>query len=102
MPGFSSGSYVDLRARVGHGALDLLPDDVGRIEHEDGAALHARDLDIFTAGSWRFITRPPVSGKTPSGTANVSPYRVLKRCAMSRESSRCWRWSSPIGTQSAW
>ena len=32
----------------------------------------------------------------------VVPKRPLKRTARSRVSSRCWRWSSPTGTWSAW
>ena len=33
-----------------------------------------------------------------SGTTKVSPNRELNRCARSRVSSMCWRWSSPTGT----
>ena len=32
----------------------------------------------------------------------VAPNMVLNRWARSRVSSRCWRWSSPTGTASAW
>ncbi len=59
-------------------------------------------VDIFFSGSWRSMIRAPISGYTPSGTTKVSPKRALKRSATSRESSRCWRWSSPIGTMSVW
>ena len=39
-----------------------------------------------------------VFGMTALGTTNVSPNLALKRIAMSRVISTCWRWSSPTGT----
>ena len=52
----------------------------------------ATDFDIFDVGSWRSITRAPVAGVTASGITNVpSPKRWLKRMAMSRVISTCWR-----------
>ncbi len=62
----------------------------------------SEDLDIFDAGSCRSMTRAPSFGIAASGRAKVSPKRPLNRWAMSRVSSRCWRWSSPTGTRSAW
>ena len=59
-------------------------------------------VDIRFVGSCRSMIRPPTSGKIPCGTTNVSPKRALKRSAMSRASSMCWRWSSPTGTASVW
>ncbi len=44
------------------------------------------------------MTRAPALGVAASGTTNVSPKRWLKRRAMSRVISTCWRWSSPTGT----
>ena len=44
------------------------------------------------------MTRAPALGVAASGTTNVSPKRWLKRSAMSRVISTCWRWSSPTGT----
>ena len=58
-------------------------------------------VDIFWVGDWRSMIRAPTSGMRCSGTTSVSPKRALKRCATSRASSRCWRWSSPTGTSSA-
>jgi len=57
-------------------------------------------------GVVRIVDPPEVIRKkfktavTDSGTVNVWPKRWLKRSAMLRVSSRCWRWSSPIGTRS--
>ena len=59
------------------------------------------DVDMRLSGSWRSMIFAPISPYVPSGTTNVSPKRWLNRCAMSRASSRCWRWSSPTGTTSA-
>jgi hypothetical protein len=57
-------------------------------------------LPIFAVGSARSMIRAAVSGRTPSGTVNVRPYRELNRIATVRASSRCWLWSSPTGTWS--
>src|SRR5262249_8552088 len=51
-------------------------------------------VDIFWFGACRSMIRAPTSGMRCSGTTSVSPKRALKRSAMSRASSRCWRWSS--------
>ena len=59
-------------------------------------------LLIFLVGSCRLITRAAVFEMRGSGTVNTSPYTPLKRCAISRASSTCWRWSSPTGTSSVW
>ena len=58
-------------------------------------------VDILLVGSCRSMIRAPTVGIRGSGNTNVSPKRVLNRCATSRASSRCWRWSSPTGTSSA-
>ena len=58
-------------------------------------------VDIFRSGSCRSMIRAPTSGSTSSGTTSVSPKRALKRRAISRISSTCWRWSSPTGTSVA-
>ncbi len=47
------------------------------------------------------MIRAPTSGIRCSGTTRVSPKRSLKRRAISRISSTCWRWSSPTGTSVA-
>ncbi len=64
-------------------------------------ASDAADLDILAVGSCRSITRAPARGSTAFGTTKVSPKWWLKRMAMSRVISTCWRWSSPTGTSSA-
>ena len=56
---------------------------------------------ILRSGACRSMIRAPTGGMRWSGTTNTSPKRVLKRAAMSRMSSTCWRWSSPTGTSSA-
>ena len=57
------------------------------------------DFDIFaTPSSPR--TRLPVPTSV-SGSGKKSPKRAFQRRATSRDSSRCWRWSSPTGTKSA-
>ena len=73
MPAFCSGSYrtsvpesvtalfTFLRIVSGGSSISTVP------------LSDPRDLDIFTVGSCRFMTRPTVSGKTPSGMAKVSP-----------------------------
>ena len=61
-------------------------------------------VDIFAVGSWRSITRPPISGIRCSGSTTIGDpgaKRSLKRRAISRINSTCWRWSSPTGTSSA-
>ncbi len=58
-------------------------------------------VDIFRSGSCRSMIRAPTSGTRSSGTTSVSPKRSLKRRAISRISSTCWRWSSPTGTSVA-
>ena len=58
------------------------------------------DFDILAVGFWRSMIRAPTGGMLASGTTSVSPQRWLNRMAMSRASSRCWRWSSPTGTRS--
>ena len=60
------------------------------------------DLDIFAVGSCRSVIFAVSLRMYGSGTVSVGPERVLKRWARSRVSSRCWRWSSPTGTASAW
>ena len=60
------------------------------------------DLDILLAGSCRSVILPTAGRMYGAGTVNVSPKRWLKRCARLRDSSRCWRWSSPTGTSSVW
>src|SRR5215469_11979302 len=46
------------------------------------------------------MTRVATPGRTASGSGKKSGAlkSLLNFCAMSRESSRCWRWSSPTGT----
>ena len=61
----------------------------------------SEDLDILFLGSCRSITRAATFGIAADGMISVSPYLELKRSAMSRVSSKCWRWSSPTGTRSA-
>ena len=56
------------------------------------------DFDIFASGNCRSMILAPTGGMVAWGITNVSPYRELNRCAMSRVSSRCCRWSSPTGT----
>jgi hypothetical protein len=58
------------------------------------------DFDILAVGFCRSMMRAPTGGNVAFGTTNVSPKRLLNRPATSRASSRCWRWSSPIGTSS--
>ena len=60
------------------------------------------DFDIFAVGSCRSVIFAVSLTMYGSGTVNVGPNVVLNRCARSRVSSRCWRWSSPTGTASAW
>ncbi len=60
------------------------------------------DFDIFAVGSCRSVIFAVSLMMCGAGTVNVCPYRWLKRCARSRVSSRCCRWSSPTGTASAW
>jgi hypothetical protein len=60
------------------------------------------DFDIFAVGSCRSVIFAVSRTMYGDGTVNVGPYRVLNRCARSRVSSRCCRWSSPTGTWSAW
>jgi len=60
------------------------------------------DLDIFAVGSCRSVIFAVSRTMYGAGTVKVGPKRVLNRCARSRVSSRCWRWSSPTGTASAW
>ncbi len=60
------------------------------------------DLDILAVGSCRSVILAVPLMMYGSGTVNVSPNGVLNRWARSRVSSRCWRWSSPTGTSSAW
>ena len=59
-------------------------------------------VDILFVGACRSMMRAPAGGIAASGTLNVVPKRPLNRIAMSRISSRCWRWSSPTGTRSPW
>ena len=59
------------------------------------------DLLIFAVGSCRSVIFAVALRMYGAGTTSVSPKRWLKRCARSRVSSRCWRWSSPTGTWSA-
>lgn len=60
------------------------------------------DLLIFAVGSCRSKIFAVSLTMWGSGTVNVLPSRLLKRCARLRVSSRCWRWSSPTGTAFAW
>ena len=60
------------------------------------------DLDIFAVGSCRSVIFAVSRTMYAEGTVKVGANRVLNRCARSRVSSRCWRWSSPTGTWSAW
>ena len=59
-------------------------------------------VDIFAVGSWRSMIRAADLGDPVLGhDQDRSPKRSLKRRAISRISSTCWRWSSPTGTSSA-
>ncbi len=60
------------------------------------------DFDIFEVGSCRSTIFAVSLMMCGAGTVNVCPKVELKRCARSRVSSRCCRWSSPTGTASAW
>ena len=60
------------------------------------------DFDILIVGSCKSVIFAVSRTMYAEGTVNVLPNRVLNRCARSRVSSRCCRWSSPTGTWSAW
>ncbi|MNC92363.1 hypothetical protein D3C83_87710 [compost metagenome] len=60
------------------------------------------DFDIFACPSSPTIRRVGVSFGCGSGKSGASgENRVFQFRAMTRESSRCWTWSSPTGTMSA-
>ena len=60
------------------------------------------DFDIFAVGSCRSVIFAVSLTMCGAGTVKVGPNSELNRWARSRVSSRCWRWSSPTGTASAW
>ena len=61
------------------------------------------DLLIFAVGSCRSVIFAVARDDVRLGhDERARRTVVLNRCARSRVSSRCWRWSSPTGTASAW
>ena len=60
------------------------------------------DLLILAVGSCRSLIFATPGRMYGPGTVNTRPNLWLNRCARSRVSSRCCRWSSPTGTWSAW
>jgi tryptophanyl-tRNA synthetase len=58
-------------------------------------------LLIFDVGSWRSMIFADSLTMYGSGTVSTWPKREFIRSARSRVISRCWRWSSPTGTNAA-
>ena len=74
------------------------------VEHEHGALLGAAVVDIFDRRLLEVHDPPadlgdPVLGLDQDRRRRAK--RSLKRRAISRISSTCWRWSSPTGTSPA-
>ena len=78
-------------------------DHVCRIGGEEFVVIQpGTDAEAARALAHRIAGELSTCELDPAGTVNVSPNRALNRCARLRVSSRCWRWSSPTGTASAW
>ena len=102
MPGFRSGSKVTSRPVSVTAERIFFADLAGSSSSSTMPFGDDADLDIFAVGSCRSVTFAVPLMMYGLGTVNVSPNVVLNRWARSRVSSRCWRWSSPTGTASAW
>ena len=97
-PGLCSGSKMISRPVSVTADRIFFADIAGSSSRSTTPAGDDADFDIFAVGCCRSAIFAVSLRMYGAGTTNVAPNVVLNRCARSRVSSRCWRWSSPTGT----